>query len=166
MEDEKKALKIIQDISTATKLTAQKIQRFAKDEYVMSRVRNAEMPTPLDKKLNENLLKIATILATTKHACIIDEQVTVDTKRLIRTPYSLHGKTGLIAMPITIEELEGFAPLTDAITFRNEETKIIATKECFGTLKGEKIKLKKDGISTVHEYHAVYFMCRNQAELI
>ncbi len=44
----------------------------------------------------------------------VDEPVTRDIKRLIRLPYSLHGKTGLRVISMTREELTGFDPLRDA----------------------------------------------------
>jgi len=34
----------------------------------------------------------------------IDEKVTIDTRRLVRFPYSLHGKTGLMVTPIKLDE--------------------------------------------------------------
>lgn len=45
----------------------------------------------------------------------IDGVVTVDTSRLIRVPYSLHGKTGLIKKHVEYTELDDFNPFTDAI---------------------------------------------------
>ncbi len=50
----------------------------------------------------------------------IDGVVTVDTSRLIRVPFSLHGKTGLIKKRINYEDLDDFNPFVDAI--RNDET--------------------------------------------
>ena len=45
----------------------------------------------------------------------IDEPVTSDIKRLIRLPWSLHGKTGLCVIPMDREELDEFDPLLDAV---------------------------------------------------
>lgn len=166
MEDEKQAIKTIRNISGATKLTAQKILRLAKDQTVMPRIKNHELPTPLDKRIKENLLTIATILATTKHACTIDEPVTTDIKRLIRIPGSLHGKTGLIAMPISMEQLDAFTPLTDAIGFSNAPIKIVATNECYAALNGNTFKLRKGEVATTPKYCALYLICRNATEAI
>jgi DNA primase small subunit len=44
----------------------------------------------------------------------VDEPVTRDIKRLIRLPYSLHGKTGLRVISMTRDELTSFDPLRDA----------------------------------------------------
>ncbi len=45
----------------------------------------------------------------------IDGVVTVDTSRLIRAPYSLHGKTGLIKTAVNYENLDDFNPFVDAV---------------------------------------------------
>ncbi|MCL4306887.1 MAG: DNA primase catalytic subunit PriS [Candidatus Thermoplasmatota archaeon] len=48
-------------------------------------------------------------------ACEIDEPVTTDVHRLIRTPGSLHGKTGFIVKHIPVDGFDSFDPLRDAI---------------------------------------------------
>ena len=52
----------------------------------------------------------------------IDGVVTVDVSRLIRVPYSLHGKTGLIKTPIPYKSLDSFNPFSD--TVKKDEDKI------------------------------------------
>lgn len=54
----------------------------------------------------------------------IDGVVTVDVSRLIRTPYSLHGKTGLIKIPISYESLDSFNPFSDAVKKEEEKIKL------------------------------------------
>lgn len=56
----------------------------------------------------------------------IDEPVTTDIHRLIRFPYSLHGKTGLMVKPVAIGELKTFNPLDEAIpdVFQGRDVKI------------------------------------------
>ena len=97
----------------------------------------------------------------------IDAPVTADIKRLIRLPLSLHGKTGLKAMPVPLNKLDEFNPLKDAIAFGDEQVKIRVR----GIRKGEiswamseveKIPRKGDRIS-VPEYLAVFMMCRGMA---
>lgn len=70
-----------------------------------------------------------------KESVAIDERVTVDTKRLIRLPNSLHGKTGLRVTPLTVHELENNENLFEkskvfingevAVKFGNEPPKTI-----------------------------------------
>ena len=55
--------------------------------------------------------------ALSSERCIIDEKVTIDTKRLIRLPGSLHGKTGLKVARLSISELENEDILKKSIVF-------------------------------------------------
>jgi DNA primase catalytic subunit len=49
-----------------------------------------------------------------KKGFLIDEWVTTGGMRLIRLPYSLHGMVSRIVLPIEINELAKFDPLTDS----------------------------------------------------
>jgi len=57
----------------------------------------------------ETLCKLA-MLSVKDIVCNIDERVTLDIKRLIRHPGSLHGKTGLKTVQISYSDLERFDP--------------------------------------------------------
>lgn len=57
---------------------------------------------------------------------VIDEKVTIDIKRLIRLPQSLHGKTGLKVLKIDVNELEEIDVLERAKVFTRGEA-IIST---------------------------------------
>lgn len=48
----------------------------------------------------------------------IDTVVTTDIHRLIRMPGTLHGKTGLKAMAVDLEDMENFDPFAEAAVFR------------------------------------------------
>ena len=48
----------------------------------------------------------------------VDTGVTIDTKRLIRVPNTLHGSTGLVAKKL--DKIEGFDPYEDALAFKGE----------------------------------------------
>jgi len=49
----------------------------------------------------------------TKEGFLIDEWVTSGGMRLIRLPYSLHGMVSRIVLPLTVNELPDFNPVTD-----------------------------------------------------
>ncbi|MDD2655191.1 MAG: DNA primase catalytic subunit PriS [Candidatus ainarchaeum sp.] len=60
--------------------------------------------------------------------CIdVDTGVTIDTKRLIRVPNTLHGSTGLVAKEL--RSLDDFEPYRDATAFGAEPVKIVALQE-------------------------------------
>jgi DNA primase catalytic subunit len=84
-----------------------------------------------------------------------DEQVTRDTKRLIRCPGSLHGKTGLRVSYIDRNKFEEFDPRWDAVVFSDEEIEIVPSKDILIQLRGETFSLKKGEKIKVPEYAAV-----------
>ena len=95
----------------------------------------------------------------------VDEPVTSDIKRLIRLPYSLHGKTGLRVEKMTRDELEGFDPLRDAVpsTLSDAPIKLKMAKRLDIKLKGERFSL--DGEVEVPEFAALFLLCRREAVL-
>ena len=57
----------------------------------------------------------------------VDEKVTIDTRRLIRLPWTLHGKTGLRVVGFSVSEFEGLTAeeiLRRAIAFSEEEVRV------------------------------------------
>ncbi len=66
---------------------------------------------PAEKTLLESIINSF----KREYAVEIDEPVSTDIHRLIRFPFSLHGKTGLMVKRIEIENLKDFNPLIDAV---------------------------------------------------
>jgi len=66
----------------------------------------------ISAKSLERLVNHAVKLA----ACKVDERVTIDVKRLIRLPGTLHGKTGFKVLKLSYNELESFS-INDAFVF-------------------------------------------------
>jgi DNA primase small subunit len=97
--------------------------------------------------------------------CNIDERVTIDTKRLIRYPNSLHGKSGLIARKLSYSDLEGFNPLKDAIAFRSGTIKVYV-KDIPRIRLGEEEIGPIEGTKEVEVPKAIgiYLLCRGAAE--
>ena len=56
--------------------------------------------------------------------CEVDERVTTDIKRLIRLPGTLHGGTGLIAVKVSLRDLESFDPYVHAVAFVKGEVRV------------------------------------------
>lgn len=91
-----------------------------------------------------------------------DEPVTSDTKRLIRTPGSLHGKTGLRVVALRRDELDEFEPLRDAVAFSDETVQLEVTKPIDVRLGGLDVKLEP-GKARVAEAGAVFAVLRGAA---
>lgn len=103
--------------------------------------------------LNSALRKTAVSLSAGE----TDEPVTCDVKRLIRLPFSLHGKTGLKVVKIDIDRLNDFKPLRDAVVFDDSPFEVDLKESLNITMKDEKFNLKK-GKQKVPMYLAVYII--------
>ncbi|MFB6185467.1 MAG: DNA primase catalytic subunit PriS, partial [Halobacteriaceae archaeon] len=95
----------------------------------------------------------------------IDEPVTTDTNRLMRLPGSLHGGSGFVVKRIDRDNLNQFAPLTDAIpdTFRGHTVTVEVDEPQTLTFGGETFTVKA-GEVTLPEYQAIFLMTRGNAE--
>ncbi|RLE64239.1 MAG: hypothetical protein DRN53_01095 [Thermoprotei archaeon] len=97
------------------------------------------------------------------YAAEVDERVTIDTRRLIRLPGTLHGKTGLAVVNVDIDGLWTFNPFEDAIVLSDETIEV----EIVGSIPERVwgIKLGKASRLKVPLYLAIYLVNNNVAEL-
>jgi DNA primase small subunit len=94
-----------------------------------------------------------------------DEPVTADTKRLIRLPSSLHGKTGFRVTGLSREDLDDFDPLTDALAFGDDPVEVIALQDATVELAGREHTLTEERTATLPEHAAVFAMLRGMAQV-
>jgi len=93
-----------------------------------------------------------------------DEPVTCDIKRLIRLPYSLHGKTGFQVKRVDIDELKFFNPLRDAVIFGDDQVKVKIRQPLKIRIKDEDYNLKI-GEDYLPEYLVIFLIARGFAEI-
>ncbi len=95
----------------------------------------------------------------------VDSGVTIDTKRLIRVPDTLHGSTGLIAK--RLDNVEKFHPYHDATAFGDEPLKIKALSdiEAQEFLNSTMEKMEKDEEKEVPKSYGVYLLLKGAATL-
>ncbi|HIQ56200.1 MAG TPA: DNA primase catalytic subunit PriS [Pyrodictium sp.] len=95
----------------------------------------------------------------------VDEQVTIDTRRLIRVPYSLHGKTGLKVEPVDPQKLDKFELSLDLSPFQKRDK--IAVVALVDTpplsILGLRIRLRRGEGYRLPAPHAIYLMARGLA---
>lgn len=144
----KKAIKIIDTINSPAQLEQMKNGNFS----ALSSIPVEFWENALDK-----------IIPTIK--VNIDEPVTADIKRLIRAASSLHGKTGLKVIPLTIDELSSFEPLVDAVVFGDNKIMINVIRSSIVELKNECFEVE-EGKNILPEYAAIYLMCKGAAEFM
>lgn len=93
-----------------------------------------------------------------------DEPVTTDIKRLIRTPGSLHGGSGMRVVPLGIRDFADFDPLVDAVVFGDRDVRVDMKANFTTSLLGNTYTLKA-GVQSVPEALAIFLCCRNMAEI-
>ena len=100
-----------------------------------------------------------------------DEVVTIDLKRVIRWPTSLHGKSGLQVVEFPINRLDPhgsnpFDPLTEAIPWKMDDSKLDVkatrsdVKYRIGTAEGQ---LEEGNLYTVDEATATFLVLKQWA---
>ncbi|MHC1626546.1 MAG: DNA primase catalytic subunit PriS [Methanoculleaceae archaeon] len=99
-----------------------------------------------------------------EEAALADEPVTVDIKRLIRMPTSLHGGTGFRVTPLEPRELGDFDPLIDAVVFGERTVRVETPRPLTVRMLGNEYRVK-DGVSGVPEAVAVFLCARGLAEI-
>jgi DNA primase small subunit len=91
-----------------------------------------------------------------------DEPVTADIRRLIRCPGSLHGGSGFRVTPLTMQSLEAFDPLQDAVVFGDEPVSLEIQKPFSTEMRGESYRLS-EGTAEVPLHVAVFLLARGVA---
>ncbi len=155
------AIKILTGFKGIGKKTAENLVEVFQDEARVASLRNGKMDAlgGIKKEILETIVK----QGVSQMAACVDEPVTADIKRLIRLPGSLHGKSGMKVTALSIQELEEFEPLNDAIVFSDKSVKIKVIKPFAVQMKGKDLMVE-EGVQDVPEYAAVYLMCRGVAE--
>ncbi|MCD5409881.1 MAG: DNA primase catalytic subunit PriS [Methanocellales archaeon] len=159
--EEDQAIEEIRRVAEIGKVRAKKLAQITKSEQAVEIIRKgnldqiANFPTAFWKMLVD-MQKIE----LGGHP---DEPVTADTKRLIRLPTSLHGGSSFQVVPLTLNELGGFNPLSDAVVFGDELTAVNVTKASDVKIKDKRYNVVK-GIQKLPEHLAVFLMCRGVAE--
>lgn len=93
-----------------------------------------------------------------------DEPVTADVKRLIRMPDSLHGKSGLRVVRLTMDELDDFDPLVDAVALPRDETdRVVAQKPVSFEVGGETFRLGENEPQDLPRFAAFFAVARRFA---
>ncbi|KYH37921.1 MAG: DNA primase small subunit, partial [Candidatus Bathyarchaeota archaeon B23] len=104
--------------------------------------------------------------AVGREASAIDTVVTTDLHRLIRLPGTLHGRTGLIAQRVSVEGLDDYDPLVEAVAFKGGMLKVYVERAPrfrigeahYGPYGGEEVELPGEA--------ALYLLCKGAARLV
>lgn len=94
-----------------------------------------------------------------------DEPVTCDVKRLIRLPGSLHGKTGFKVTKISLDKLNDFNPLKDAVVLHDDPINVDLKQPIKIEMKEEEFDLKQE-VQEIPAYLAVFLIGKKMANII
>jgi len=97
--------------------------------------------------------------------CEIDERVTTDVRRLIRLPGSIHGDTGLIAKPLTLNDLDSFNPLVDSVAFKEGEVRVYVYNCPELSLMGQSFGPFNNEVASLPTAVAFYLLRSGRAKL-
>ncbi len=130
-------------------------KRIEKKEAVFTKpgIEKYEVMDQRDEQVLQTVLR-STVQANSSE---IDEPVTTDIHRLIRFPLSLHGKTGLKVLPMSLSEFGSFDPLRDAVPecFRVGMEKV-NMRTGFRIRYGEDLFELDQGLNEVPQYVALF----------
>jgi len=114
---------------------------------------------------NDDWIKLAQI-AVRRQAANIDTVVTTDIHRLIRIVNTLHGKTGLLSLKISHNEVEDFDPFSDSVVLPDEPPVKMKVFYC------PKFRIKEENYGPYHDEvvevplsTAVFMVCKGVSTL-
>ncbi len=96
----------------------------------------------------------------------LDRQTSVDIKKIIRVPDTIHGSTGMIAKSFEKEKLKEFKPLDESIIFSTNPLKVFVEKAPKFYLGGETFGPFKEQETELPEFAAVFLLARNSAKMV
>jgi len=123
---------------------------------------------PLHREKYEGRVRKYMAELVLKRGFKIDAQVTCDTRRVVRLPNTLHGETGLRALPLSRDQFEKFR-IEDAIVFpldscaRVKMTKTVAFRQMPFS---ETIHIDSNGIASMPIAIAIMFIASGYATLL
>lgn len=122
------------------------------------------VPDKKDKGFNSYIDRNARKIAIKRYSSKIDEPVTIDIHRLIRTPNSLHGKSGLLVKVIEPRKVESFNPLSECTqALFSEQVQVNITKKITIELNEEKTTLQEGNV-TIPVQSAIFAVLKGSAE--
>jgi DNA primase small subunit len=139
------------------KPTMEKI--FENREYI-TRALMEKHPSVVSRYIDPKHLARILDEAITELGSHIDTVVTTDLRRLIRLPNTLHGKTGWLVHPLTVDTLSDYDPLMDAIAFREGSAKIYVRHTPVLEVMGERYGPYEDEVQELPLAVALFILCR------
>ncbi len=105
-------------------------------------------------------------LALNEEKIGLDRQTSIDLKKIVRVPQTLHGSTGLLAKTFSFSDLNKFSPLDDSVVFSGSQSirlkSVNAPRFYLGGKWWGPFSLQD---AELPEFVAVFLLCRGSAVL-
>ncbi len=137
-----------------------------KEEFEKMTGRNIpDLEKKNDSRIERAIESAAKLRVNSKFSPLIDEPVTIDIHRLIRTPGGIHGKSGLMVMDVDPKKIDTFEPLIEAIPdeFKEIKERINVIRKSKVELGGEIIELS-EGTQVLPLYGSIFLVLKGNAE--
>jgi DNA primase small subunit len=95
----------------------------------------------------------------------LDRQTSVDIRKILRVPDTLHGSTGLKASDIPRDSLKAFDPLKDAVVFSERAVKVVPENVPAFSLNGKKFGPYAGTETELPMYAGIFLLARGAASL-
>ncbi|MEM4727938.1 MAG: DNA primase small subunit PriS [Candidatus Bathyarchaeia archaeon] len=154
--------RILEEVRTGRR---ERVRSLIDSREEILRVLTEGPPSGILKYLSRESLNWIMEKAVREQAAAVDTVVTTDIHRLIRLPNTLNGKTGWIAQPVPVEELEDYDPLSSSIAFKGGEVSIYVRRAPMFRLCGEKYGPFKEELTNLPLAAAIFLLCRKAARI-
>ncbi|MCR4369116.1 MAG: hypothetical protein NUV67_04385 [archaeon] len=95
----------------------------------------------------------------------VDRQTSVDINKIIRVPSTIHGSTGLLAMPVIEAELAGFDALSESVVLPSHGVKVVNVSAPRFYVGGNWLGPYSSSEEELPAYAAFYLLSRGRADL-
>ncbi len=124
------------------------------------------MPVTSNAKRNKKFWTALIEHAKDELSLNIDRQTSIDLKKIVRVPNTLHGSTGLLAKTFSPEKAKEFDPFTDSVVFSDAPVNVLIKNVPQFKLKQQSFGPFKKEEKALPEFAAIFLIAKGKAELI
>lgn len=124
------------------------------------------MPVSVDLKINETFwFSLIGSVAETL-SLRLDRQTSIDLRKIVRVPDTLHGSTGLLAKTFSAEDLGSFKPFSDSVVLGSDPVKVLVKNVPAFNLNGERFGPFSGGETELPEFAAAFLVGKGKALIL
>ena len=154
-----------EELSLAAGIASSTAKRILNEgSIILNGINMGFLPSVYSK--NEKFWNSIISYCVSKESLPIDRQTSVDIRKIVRTPETLHGSTGLNASVVEMGRLKEFDPLKDSIVFSEKPVNVKVASAPKFSLNGKSFGPFKEETLELPMYAGIYLIARNSAEVL